>query len=53
MDPKKPAVDKDIVPDVDDRANQSFLDQLIDTNGRPMRDAVDMPDDAEDDEEDL
>lgn len=61
MDPKKPIPDPlqpdpselHRVPDVDDRANQAFLDSLIDTDGRPMRDAIDMPeDDEEDDDED-
>ena len=48
MDPKKPIPDPlqpdpselHRVPDVDDRANQAFLDSLIDTDGRPMRDAI-------------
>lgn len=62
MDPKKPIPDplppsRDVpeheVPEVDERANQVFLDTLIDTDGRPMRDAIDMPDDETDDEEEL
>lgn len=60
MEPKKPIPDplpprRDVsehaVPDVEDRANQAFLDALIDTDGRPMRDAIDMPEDDEDEEE--
>ncbi|WP_018182945.1 hypothetical protein [Kaistia granuli] len=62
MDPKKPIPDplppsrdapEHAVPEIDDRANQAFLDALIDTDGRPMRDAIDMPEEeeAEDDED--
>jgi len=55
MDPKKPIPDplppEHAVPDVDERANQAFLDSLIDTDGRPMRDAIDMPEDDEEDED--
>lgn len=57
MDPKKPIPDplppSHIVPDIDERANQAFLDALVDTDGRPMRDAIDMPEDDEDDEEEI
>jgi len=63
MDPKKPLPDpapprdpapERIVPDLDvnERANQAFLDTLIDTDGRPMRDAIDMPEEEEVDDED-
>ncbi|BCP52016.1 hypothetical protein K32_06330 [Kaistia sp. 32K] len=61
MDPKKPLPDpmppsRDVpehaVPEIDDRANQAFLDNLIDTDGRPMRDAVDLPEDEEELDED-
>ena len=39
-EPKRPA-DKDppAVPEVDERANEAFLDTLFDTDGRPNRDA--------------
>lgn len=56
MDPKKPIPDplppsRDAplhqVPDIDERANQAFLDSLIDTDGRPMADAIDMPEEEE------
>jgi hypothetical protein len=63
MDPKKPLPDpapardpmeQRPIPDIDvnDRANQAFLDSLIDTDGRPMRDAIDMPEEEEIDDED-
>lgn len=52
MEPKKPLHEKEFVPDVDQRANETFLDQLIDSDGRPMRDAVDLPPDDEDDDDD-
>jgi hypothetical protein len=57
MDPKKPFPDpltpgrgEHAVPEIDDRANQAFLDALIDTDGRPMRDAVDMPEEEIDED---
>jgi len=62
MDPKKPIPDplppsrgvpEHAAPDVNERANQVFLDALIDTDGRPMRDAIDMPEDEIDDEDAL
>ncbi|WEK52001.1 MAG: hypothetical protein P0Y66_08505 [Candidatus Kaistia colombiensis] len=55
MDPKKPIPDplppSHPVPDIDERANQAFLDSLIDTDGRPMRDAIDMAEEDDDDED--
>jgi hypothetical protein len=60
MTPRKPLpdpapshdpADQHAIPDIDDRANQAFLDALIDTDGRPMRDAIDMPEDDDIDED--
>jgi hypothetical protein len=63
MDPKKPLPDpapsrdpteQRPIPEIDvnDRANQAFLDFLIDTDGRPMRDAIDMPEEEDEADED-
>jgi hypothetical protein len=38
-------------PDIDQRANQAFLDALVDTDGRPMSEAIDMPEDDEENED--
>ena len=60
MDPKKPnpdplppsrTVSDHAVPDIDERANQAFLDALVDTDGRPMSEAIDMPEDDEENED--
>lgn len=61
MDPKKPLpnpapprdpAQEHAIPEIDDRANEAFLDSLIDTDGRPMRDAIDMPEEDEEEDED-
>lgn len=62
MDPKKPLpnpapprdpAQEHAIPEIDDRANQAFLDALIDTDGRPMRDAIDLPEEEEVEEGDV